>query len=491
MAAVTDARAGGRAVRAGNAADTSMKRDEPFDPATVRSFRFAGYELGCAGSGAPSLELRYAFDLDGSTNDGERIEFTEQVVFEGGRHPEDEAGRAALERAAWLVHLIAGISYYKAAVPAEILVDTGPVPAEVAAFLERLYLFGLGEFAYRNQIDLRERIRFPSSDVSPQPLAAPVLPRRTAVPVGGGKDSIVTIEALRRAGEPMVLFSVGDPEPIREVARVAGMDRIVVTRRISPALLDLNRRGALNGHVPISAILASIMAASSVVYGFDAAALSNERSADEGNLVWNELEINHQYSKTSAFERDFGAIVERQAVPGFTYFSFLRPFSELAISALFSTEDVAYLDVFRSCNAAFRIDETRRARRWCGDCPKCRFVFLALAPFMARDRLLTVFGKDLLDDESQASGYAEMLGLEAHKPFECVGEVGECVAALAWCASSPEWRDDALVRRFAARLPALEETRRLLDEALRPGSAVSLPQRYRAMLPSVPVARDA
>lgn len=445
---------------------------EAFDPEGVRRFRFVDYDFDAA---SLTARLHYAFD------DGPR--FTEEIAFEGARVPTSEAGRAALDRALRLLHLVAGISYYKAAVPPEIVLESGPLPADLARFLERLYLLGLGEFAYRNGLDLRSRIAFPADGAAGSPPRLE-LPRCTAVPVGGGKDSVVTVEALKTADEPMVLISVNDYEPIKEVSRVAGVPRIIVRRRISPALLELNRRGALNGHVPISAILASVLTASAVLYGFDAVAMSNERSADEANLTWNGLEINHQYSKSSMFERDFNEIVERHVLPGFRYFSFLRPFSELAITAAFSRAPREYREVFRSCNTAFRLDELRRGRRWCRDCPKCRFVFLALAPYLSRQEMIEIFGGDMLDDPAQEEGFADMLGLGAHKPFECVGEVAECVAALVLLARSAEWREARLVRKFAAEiLPRLDDPDRLVDEALRPGSDASLPERYRSMLP--------
>ncbi len=457
-----------------------------FDASAVRAFRFVSYGFDEA---AMTARLDYAFD-DGSHR------FTEEVTFAGGSMPADEAGRAALDRCLRHLHLVAGISYYKAALSPEapssetrapeIVVETGGLAASTASFLDKLYLLGLGELAYKNDLDLRGRIRFPARDAveaRPVPLA---LPRRTAVPVGGGKDSVVTIEALKTAGEPMVLFSVGDYAPIRETARVAGVERLVVSRRISPALLELNERGAINGHVPISAIIAFLLATSAVLYGFDAAALSNERSADEANLSWKGQSINHQYSKSSEFERDFGELNEREMLPGFRYFSFLRPLSEVAIAAAFSRVTRGYHEVFRSCNTAFRLDEPRRGRRWCRDCPKCRFVFLALAPFLARDELIRIFGGNLLDDPAQEQGFADLLEIGGHKPFECVGEVEECRAALAHLAASPGWRDDAVIKRLRPRVsPA-----RPLGEHLSPASLETLPDRYRQMLPRIPPPRS-
>ena len=454
-----------------------------FEPSTVEAFHFVRREFDeCTGVAT----LVYAFAPHGPT-------FREEIVFPPmERVPLDAHRRAALERCLDLLHLVAGISYYKAALPETIRVETGPLTPDMARFLDTLYLHGLGELAFRNGVDLRGRIHFPASgETSTEPPPRLELARRTAIPVGGGKDSIVTIEALARAGEPRVLLSVGDPEPIRAVSEVAGSGRIVLSRRLAPELLELNRRGAINGHVPISAILGSIFAVAAVLYDFDAAALSNERSADEGNLVWDGFEINHQYSKSSRFEKDFQALLDAHVLPGFHYFSFLRPFSELAITALFSQANPRYRKVFRSCNAAFRLDESMRARRWCCDCPKCRFVFLALAPFLAKPEMVDIFGADLLDDPAQAKGFEALFGLGEHKPFECVGEVRECVAALALLARSPEWREDLLVARFAERILPEVDADALLREAFEVGSRETLPSHFRALLPTLPTLLEA
>lgn len=450
-----------------------------FDPGSVKRFRFVSYNFDQT---TLTAGLSYAFD-DGP-------ELREEITFLGARAPSDPEHQAALDRCLHHLHLVAGISYYKAAVPPEIHLETRPIPEGTARFLDKLYLCGLGEFAYRNALDLRGRIRFPRSGDPPSPPPRLRLPRRTAVPVGGGKDSVVTIEALKAAGEPMVLISVGDPQPIRAVAAVAGVERITIARRLSPRLFELNEQGALNGHVPISAIIALILTTAAVLYGFDAAALSNERSADAANLTWNRLEVNHQYSKGSAFERDMDELVQGSLLPGFRYFSFLRPLSELAIAAIFSRVGTAYFDVFRSCNAVFRLRDAHRASGWCCHCPKCRFVFLSLAPFLPRSELLRIFGANLLDDPEQERGFAMMLGLAEHRPFECVGDVEECVAALALLAESPEWRDDRLVLHFARLLlPGIPDPTALVRDVLSPVGVDQLPAAYRAMLPPVPAPR--
>ena len=185
--------------------------------------------------------------------------------------------------------------------------------------------------------------------------------------------------------------------------------------------------------------------------------------------------INHQYSKSLEFERDFADYVARHITPSIAYFSLLRPLSEIEIARRFA-QHPQYFEVFRSCNTAFRQSPAERGRNWCCDCPKCRFVFLALAPFVAKPELIAIFGRDMLDDEAQTDGFAELCGLREHKPFECVGEIAESAAVMTYLGSDPDWRDDTVVRRLHADFPSLRERgppafRALLDgTASAPGS---------------------
>jgi hypothetical protein len=381
---------------------SSVAEARGFDPARFQSFRFTRrrYEDRTA-------VLEYALD--------DELAFVERIRFPGA---DGEPSEALLE----LLHLVAGVSYYKVAAP--------PLIEAASPLVRALYTDGLGEFGYLNGIDLWERTQFTGDGGRPagssgEPLS---LPRRTAVPIGGGKDSIVTLEALRAAGEPLVAFSVGNPEPIRRTVAVAGVPHVVVERELSPNLADLNAAGALNGHVPITAVVSAIACFAAPLYGFDAVAMSNERSASEGNLVWNGAEVNHQWSKGLAFERLMRDELARRA-PGLEWFSFLRPWSELAIARAFARLD-GYDHAFTSCNSVFVRDPERRGAGWCGDCPKCRFVFLVLAPWMDRDRLVEIFGRDLLADPAQARGFAELTGAAGSKPLECVGERAESAAAM-------------------------------------------------------------
>ncbi|MEJ0017233.1 MAG: hypothetical protein WDN25_11830 [Acetobacteraceae bacterium] len=390
-----------------------------------------------------TLSLHYSFD------GGPRFE--ERIVFPAATRTLSAPEAEALDRIFRLLLLACGVSYYKAFAPPRISCAAFPLDAATAAFFTAFYTKGLGEFAWRNGIDLGG-LTFGgnAADVTAPPADAVVLdlPRRTCVPVGGGKDSIVTIECLKAAGEPMVLFELGSATPIEATIAQAGLPAIRVTRRLDPALFALNEAGALNGHVPITGILSMIVLACAVLHGFDTIAMSNEHSASAPNIA----DVNHQYSKSFEFEQALSHHLDRHVVRGVRYFSLLRPLSEVAIARRFARH-AGYFPIFRSCNTAFRQAVERRGTNWCCDCPKCRFVFLALAPFVERQRLVQTFGRDMLDDPAQIDGFAELCGLQRHKPFECVGEVEESAAVLTHLAAMAEWREHAVVRALAPRLP--------------------------------------
>ncbi|MDX1569896.1 MAG: endonuclease domain-containing protein [Xanthomonadales bacterium] len=408
-----------------------------FDPARCEVFRFSGWDYAADDA---RIELHYRLVPDD-------IEFTETIRFPDPVHrPDHETMAPRIE----LLHLLAGVSYYKAACPPQIEIDRPPSPA-VARLVETVYRNGLGEFAYCNELtDLRRRIVLPDGTGT---IAPPSKGREgIVVPLGGGKDSLVSVDLLERAGRDFRLISVGSSKLIQAVAATIDRPHLRIDRRISPRLLELNRLGALNGHVPITAILAGVMLCAAPVYGFDTVVMSNERSADSANLVLDDgFQVNHQYSKTFAFEKDFSDLVQTRIDPAFRYFSLLRGHPELAISRYFAEHCRRFHGVFSSCNGNFRLDGAA-GDRWCRDCPKCRFVFLMMAPFLPPGELTAIFGANLLDDAAQAAGYAELLGLAGSKPFECVGEIAESQAALGLLLEHPAWQDMAVVRQFSGQL---------------------------------------
>ncbi|WP_368561839.1 UDP-N-acetyl-alpha-D-muramoyl-L-alanyl-L-glutamate epimerase [Pseudoxanthomonas sp. UTMC 1351] len=408
-----------------------------FDKTKIQSFRFARCSLDAETGVA---RLVYAFD-DGP-------ELTETVTIPGAPFALNAEQEAAAQRALRLLHLITGVSYYKAAVPAEIRIDGYAIDSATAVLLEQTYVHGLGEFAYRNGLNLHGRIRFPVSQSSVAPAAAALgLRQHALVAIGGGKDSLVSIEALRSADVEQTVAWIGGSQLISVCAARTGLPTLNVGRALAPELFEFNRQGAWNGHIPVTAINSAILVLAAVLHGANQVVFSNERSASYGSMIPGTGEVNHQWSKGWTFEQIFGEYVQTHVAADLHYYSLLRPLSELAVARQFAKTD-HYDAHFSSCNRNFHILGERPVNRWCGVCPKCHFVFLALAPFMPKPRLVSIFGRNVLDDVSQVGGFDALLEYQDHKPFECVGEGQESRAAMAALGERPEWREDALVARF-------------------------------------------
>lgn len=413
----------------------------PFHPDQVTRFHLRGYDVEPE---AGTVWLRYAFD-EGAEEFAERIDF-------GPRRPgdADPAADAGFERVVRLLHLAAGVSYYKAAAPDVIAVDTGPLSAVERRFVLDLYDKGLREFAWHNGLPLARRLVLEPSGTGVAPGAtdpAPAPPAGIGIPIGGGKDSAVVVEALR--GERPVLLSVNGHPAAHRVAAAAGLELAVVRRTLDRRLLDLNAEGARNGHVPVTAIVSLIAVAAGYRLGYDTTVMALEGSADEPTRTGADgggaVEVNHQWSKSSEFERSLTAVLADSVGPGVRYRSVLRDTDELTIAACFAALP-RYHRAFVSCNRAFTQGGT--ADGWCGDCPKCRFVYLALATAMAPADLVPVFGRDLLADAGQVEGFRDLFE-EGRKPFECVGTRHESLVAMARLGRSSVWADRPVVRALA------------------------------------------
>jgi len=181
--------------------------------------------------------------------------------------------------------------------------------------------------------------------------------------------------------------------------------------------------------------------------------MSLEASASEATLVWDGVEVNHQWSKSEEAEGLLHDMLGPQAgLSAGAYFSLLRPYSELQIARYFSSLR-EYHPVITSCNKAFRrgVDDAR----WCADCDKCRFIFLILSPFLPASALIRMFAANMLDDSRQLEGYRALLGLLEHRPFECVGEQAESMVALTWIAHQDDWKKSAVVTALVLEIPDL------------------------------------
>jgi UDP-N-acetyl-alpha-D-muramoyl-L-alanyl-L-glutamate epimerase len=400
------------------------------------------------------LSCRYS--LDGR-------EFTERVTLAPGPRWQAEAARAA----ARLVFLLAGVSYYKTAAPPVIdLGQTALTEAELA-LLREFYLQGLGEFAYRNSLDLTP-LRIDASRADPQePSSQPANARQRAlVPFGGGIDSIVVVERVRRLAD-VALFVVSRPgdrfAAIEEPAAVTGLPVVRAEREIDSQLLRSAELGFLNGHVPVTGILSAIALLAAVLDDRDAVVMSNEWSASIPTLQYQGRPVNHQYSKSADFEAAFRAVLAGGGLP--EYFSWLRDRTELWVGREFAALE-PYHGSFRSCNKAFYTDPARRLDHWCGQCDKCCFIDLILAPFLPADALRRIFTQagEPLEHPELAGKFRALLGAGA-KPFECVGEVNECRAAVLLAARRDDRADCRLLQDLAAEVASWPDAPSAADAA--------------------------
>jgi UDP-N-acetyl-alpha-D-muramoyl-L-alanyl-L-glutamate epimerase len=416
-------------------------------PARGRVFRYEGFATD------PEQGLLTCwYSVDGR-------EFVERVSLDPGPRWDTPAARAA----ARLVFLLAGVSYYKTAAPPVIdLGDTGLTDAE-RAFLRDFYLQGLGEYAYKNDLDLSDlRIDAPTAAAG-APAAAAVSGQlgRALVPFGGGIDSIVTVEGVRKVAADVALFVVSRPgdrfAAIEGPAEVSGLPVVRAGREIDPQLLRSAELGFRNGHVPVTGVISAIAILAAVLDGRDVVVMSNEWSASVPTLEYRGEPVNHQYSKSAAFEAAFRDVLaaDPAGLPG--YFSALRDRTELWVGDKFAAL-TEYHATFRSCNKAFIIDRQRRLDHWCGTCDKCCFIDLILAPFMSAEQLRAVFaadggGGEPLDNPELTPKFEALLG-SGTKPFECVGEVNECRAAVVLAARRPDRSGAPLLQKLAAEINA-------------------------------------
>ncbi|WP_408665546.1 hypothetical protein [Jatrophihabitans sp.] len=417
--------------------------------------------FSCAGLRVDTASGEVALDYLLSGGSGPPITFTERLLFPVPPGELSHVRREAFHAVLRLLHAVAGVSYFKAAAPATIdLGATASFTAAELAYIRAVYLHGLREFAYQNDLPAVLSTRFTAGGLEPVPApdtsTRPGDPSwfsadsRPLVPCGGGKDSIVSTEAMIRSGRDPVAFAVNPNHIIEGVVRASGLELLKVTRTLDRRLFQLNRLGVYNGHVPVTAVNSLIAVACSILHGLGPVVMSNESSASSPNLQWLGEPVNHQWSKSADAEQALQAALQSRLAVSGLYFSLLRHLNEMQIARMFC-QSTAYDDVLTSCNNAYTIDR-QATRRWCRDCPKCRFVFLALAPFAGVERLVAIFGANLLEDEAQLPGYRALLGIGSHKPFECVGEIEESQAAVVRLGELAPWREAVVVQRLLSEI---------------------------------------
>ncbi|MAE68661.1 hypothetical protein CL635_02535 [bacterium] len=383
-------------------------------------------------------EIRLVYSLD------DDIQFTEIIEI-----PTEGIALNAVEQALFALHLAGGTSYFKTCCPKQVEVRSGVLNEDQVKFWNSVYENGLGEFFYKNKIDFRGLINFPVSEPG-----TPIFHQsdrastgRVLVPIGGGKDSTVTIEKLRAEGKDITLLRMGGHPLIDDIVNVTGLPCITIKRKLPRKLFEMNEQGALNGHIPITAYLSCLAVVVAEVFGFDEIVMSNEKSASEGNVEYLGKQINHQWSKSDEFEKAFNAYIKKYINRNLQYFSKLRDMTELEIVGEFAKLP-QYFACTTSCNTNWKVAGEHLEDRWCGTCPKCTFVFALMAAHIKRDAVENMFEKNIFEDESTIPLFRQLLGLEGFKPFECVGTVEETKEAFAMIKERGEFDDTPVMQMY-------------------------------------------
>ena len=262
---------------------------------------------------------------------------------------------------------------------------------------------------------------------------------RTLLFSGGGKDSAVAQGLLARSG--IAYDSICYSHSIygrahlqhERVERVIAHGRALRHHRVSvfDEFLDspiLARRPEYGVETLCAAETPSMLFITLplvLAYGYSRIAMGHERSADYGNLVWEKTgeDVNHQWGKSLDAELALGRYVDAHVVSGLHFFSVLKPFNDVAIFTL-GADDLPAIASAHSCN----VDKP-----WCMRCAKCAYVWLNCKAFFPPDFGGARFEENLFDVPENRLWFRQLLGLEAHTPFECVGQPNEARLAFALC----------------------------------------------------------
>ena len=372
-----------------------------------------------------AIFLEYDFEIPGLTNFNPKIKILKKNMnFKS-------IDTVYAKNMAFNIGMIELISYWKCCCSPKIIVKCGFLDNNQINFWKKIYFYGLGELFFTNNIktDIESFVNIECLK-NDNEFNYKVIEDESdgyIVPIGGGKDSVVTLETLK-INKNRDFALIINPKPVtRKCAEIAGLadnNIIEVYRSIDKRLIDLNSRGFINGHTPFSAMLAFVSYFVAYLLSKKYIALSNENSANESNVVGKK--INHQYSKSFEFECDFENYASNYLKAPVKYFSFLRPLNELQIAKIFSKHEKYHL-TFKSCN----VGSKEKDWIWCCNCAKCLFAYIILSPFLYKTKLVNIFGEDLFEKESLLETFIELTGNGKTKPFDCVGTYEEVNFAIS------------------------------------------------------------
>ena len=385
-----------------------------------------------------TLYIEFEFEIPNLTKFNPKIKILKKAL------PFKNIDNCQVENLVFHIGLIELLSYWKCTCSPKIVIKCGYLNEEQIKWWKKLYFYGLGELFYTNNIktNIEDFVSIECSDEQKGIEYEKIEDAASGyiVPIGGGKDSIVTLETLNLNKEKDYCLIV-NPKPVTlKCAEIAGFENkniIEIYRTIDKNLIALNEQGFINGHTPFSAMLAFLSYFVAYMLSKKYIALSNENSANESNVVGEK--INHQYSKSFEFECDFEEYSNKYLKMPVKYFSFLRPLNELQIAKIFSKHE-KYHKVFKSCNVGSKEKEWK----WCCNCAKCLFAYIILSPYLYKESIVNIFGIDLFEKEELLETFIQLTGNGVTKPFDCVGTFEEVNFALSKTINNLEKKNEEL-----------------------------------------------
>lgn len=362
-----------------------------------------------------NIIIEYEFEIEGL------IKFRPKLLIPIKNIKENDLNNPIITNLVFNIGVMETINYLKATCSQNLIIKCGYLDEFQKEWFKKLFFDGLGEFFYRNDIqnnlDNFLEIKTLGNQINLSNVKTKKL-KGQLIPVGGGKDSNVSMEILRSLKNENIPFILNARGATLESVRVAGYEgkTIIANRILAPEILELNKKGFLNGHTPFSALLAFVTNLVAYLEGLQYVVLSNESSANEPNVKG--TNINHQYSKSFEFENDFRDYEKKYLKTGVEYFSLLRPLTEVEIAGLFANYK-KYHFIFKSCNVG------SKENKWCCNCSKCLFVYIMLSQFLSQEEMISIFGENLLDKLSLKDTFIGLIGNGNNKPFDCVGTYKE------------------------------------------------------------------
>lgn len=353
----------------------------------------------------------------------------------------DKLDKVALDNLIFHTGLIMSLSYWKLTCSKEFIVEAGSVLKEGLKWFSDLFYKGLGQYFYENNIDFKAKDFINFSFEGKKFLnIAKVRSTKVLVPFSGGKDSTVTLELLRKHFKTGLFLVYPQTSAGYKIAESTKLSLVSVESKIDHKLLSLNEQGFLNGHTPYSSYLMMVSVLAAYVFGYGYVAYSNERSSNENNTSYLGEKINHAYSKSWEYEKLFSSY-NKHFLSNVEVFSFLRPLFDVQISRIFSNF-TQYYDKIRSCNVG------QKEGIWCGKCAKCLSTYILLSPFIQKEIINEMFGKDLFSDVNLTILMDSLIDQDLIKPFECVGTKAELRSALSYFSQKTKANPPQLIQHY-------------------------------------------